>query len=191
MLILGAVSAVYSFAYVTGSVQNLGEFLNRNVSPYTPLFKGAELYLNIQSFNNFLFYGSIGMILAAVLLYITACNKRRNYYITNYIATGICAGVDIVLSIVFMAMNASYKSQFLNNTDFTAWKALDESTRIANGMESAYSESTVMFDLGFVLYSIIIVAAIALVLNLVWKILCMKSEKQLLSGEQLGEEVAA
>jgi hypothetical protein len=131
------------------------------------------------------------MILAAVLLYITACNKRRNYYITNYIATGICAGVDIVLSIVFMAMNASYKSQFLNNTDFTAWKALDESTRIANGMESAYSESTVMFDLGFVLYSIIIVAAIALVLNLVWKILCMKSEKQLLSGEQLGEEVAA
>jgi hypothetical protein len=183
MLILGALSAVYSFAYVSGSVQYLGEFLERNSKPYQPYFDGAELYLDIQPFNNFLFYGSVVMILAAVLLFIMANHKRRNYYITNYIATGVCAGVDIILSIIFMAFNGVYRAQF-KNVDFEGWKAYNEII-MANGMSSAYSESTVMFDLGFALYSIIIVASILLVLNLVWKIMCMKSEKQLLSGEQV------
>jgi hypothetical protein len=84
-----------------------------------------------------------------------------------------------------MAMNGGYKASFLNNTDFDAWYALDQAERINNNIESAYSKSTVMFDLGFVLYAIIIVAALALIFNLVWKILCMKSEKKLLSGEQV------
>jgi hypothetical protein len=182
MLIVGAVSAFYSFAYVTGSVQYLGEYLNNFK---TPLFDGAELYLDIQWFNNFLFYGSVVMILAAVLLYISACNKRRNYYITNYIATGICAGVDIILSILFMVFNGIYKAKFLNEVDFAAWYATDQTEKVSLGMDSCYSESTVMFDLGFVLYAIVIVAALALIFNLVWKILCMKSEKKLLSGEQV------
>jgi glycopeptide antibiotics resistance protein len=40
-----------------------------------------------------------------------------------------------------------------------------------------------MFDLGFVVYAIVIVASILLVLCTVWKYLLMKGEKSLLNGE--------
>ena len=68
--------------------------------------------------------------------------------------------------------------------DFEAWKAyadkMDESAR-------HFSDSQLWFILGYVVYAIVIVAAILLILNLVWKILLMKGEKQLLNGSALKE----
>lgn len=192
MLILGALGLVYAFAYLSGGMTELGkmrgELLTDQKYRYKSTFDAAEgkynywLFEDIQPFNDVLMYCGIAMILLAVLLYITACNKRRNYYITNYIATGVCALGNIVISIVLMAMNASWKQKFLN-VDFAAWKESNEFYELI-GMEDAihYSESTLWFDIGFVVYSLIIVCSILLILNLVWKVLLMKGEKQLLNG---------
>ncbi|MGN0804752.1 MAG: hypothetical protein ACI4MS_05160 [Candidatus Coproplasma sp.] len=185
MIIMGALSAVYSLIYLTGSVSYMGIFFDMTKSPIKPLFDGAELYVDIQPFNTTMFYLSIGMILSAVLLYITATNKRRKYYVTNYVATGVCAGYNIVTSIIIMVKNAYYRSVFVNETDFAAWKVLNETDRLANNMRSAYSESTIMFDLCYVVFALVIVASIILVLNLVWKALCNKEEKKLLAGANL------
>ncbi|MDE5667744.1 MAG: hypothetical protein K2I29_05835, partial [Clostridia bacterium] len=140
-------------------------------------------------------YCGIVMILLAVILYITSCQKRRNYYVSNYVATGVCAGGNIVMSIVLVIYNAIWRSEFLK-IDFPAWKALYqtyidiiESGADTGGYDYAslihYSESTAMFDLGFAVYAIIIVASLLLVFNMVWKIMLMKGEKRLLAGNQL------
>ncbi len=190
MLVAGALSAVYSFIYVTGPVGYLGEFFNRQTNPYTPLFKGAQLYLDIQDFNSAIFYLSIAMIVLAAFLFITATSKRRKYYISNYVATGVCAGFDIVASIVIMALNGTYRARFVNETDFATWAQLNETNRLANNMSNAYSESTAMFDVGFVIYILVIAAAALLIFNLFWKLSCEKKEKSLLAKAQLDGGVA-
>lgn len=194
MLILGALSLAYAFFYLSGSMAELGQNKKTDTSSseqFVSTFVAAEgkydykLFEQIQPFNNTLMYCGIVMVLLAVVLYITACNKRRNYYITNYIAIGACAGTNIVMSIVLMAINASWRSKFLN-VDFDAWYAANEIYTLP-GMESFresyhYSESTLWFDLGFVVYALIIIASVLLLLNLVWKILLMRGEKKLLNS---------
>lgn len=195
MLIMGALCLAYAFFYLTGSMADLGQtktagdpgsgiqFQHPKAWELAEGKYGYDLYVQIQPFNDALMYCGIVMVLTAVLLYITACNKRRNYYITNYIATGVCAGGNIVISIVLMAMNASWRSKFLN-VDFEGWYAYNKKTFIDADMAESvhYSESTLWFDLGFVVYALMIVASLLLILNLVWKILLMQGEKKLLSG---------
>ena len=134
------------------------------------------------------------MILLSVLLFITSCHRRRNYYISNYVATGVCAGGNIVLSIVAMIMNGIWKGEFLN-VDFERWLEYYDKRQEARPdvvVQYHYSDSTVMFDLGYAVYLLVIVVSLVLILNLVWKIMLMKGEKKLLSANVLspGGELA-
>ena len=204
MLLVGALALAYAFFYATGGLSELG-YAEKNGFTQEGLLVygieiaegkyGGELYTDIQSFNNLLMYCGIAMILFAVLLYITACNKRRNYYVTNYVATGLCAGGNIVISLVLIILNAIWKGRFLN-IDFDAWKEFKAVGEIlaefggASGFEH-YSESTVWFDIGFGVYAIVIIASVLLILNLVWKVLLMKGEKKLLDASATIKEGAA
>lgn len=192
MLIVGALATLYAFCYCTGSLAELGQAFKIVNGENVPVFEAAEgkydtgLYTEIQGFNNLMMYCGIAMILLAVLLYITACQSRRNYYASNYVAIGLCAVADVIISVVLMVMNGIWKSKFLN-VDFEAWKAYYQ-VYIDIGADPStihYSESTLWFDIGYVVYAIVIVAAIALILNLVWKVLLMRGEKKLLSGSAL------
>ena len=194
MLIMGALTLVYAFAYLSGGMAALGQQKSAGDPGSGIQFKSTfvaaagkydyKLFEDIQPFNNLLMYCGIVMLLTAVLLYITACNKRRNYYISNYVAIGVCSLANIVLSVVLMALNAGWRSKFLN-VDFASWRVYYES--LVGSGDAYYSESTLWFDLGFVVYSLMIVASVLLILNLVWKILLMKGEKQLLNGEKVVE----
>lgn len=149
----------------------------------------ATLYNDIQSFNTMLMYFGIVMILLAVVLYITSTHSRRNYYISNYVAIGACAGGNIVLSLVSLVMNGIWRGKFLN-VDFAAWRGHWDFMIDFAGEESIvvhYSESTAFFDLGFVVYILVIIASVLLILNLVWKIKLMQGEKKLLAA---GNQVA-
>lgn len=193
MLIVGALALLYAFCYCTGSLAELGQSID-SVTKMS-YFEAAEgkndalLYNEIQGFNNALMYCGIVMILLAVLLYITACHSRRNYYISNYIATVVCAGGNIIMSVILIIMNGIWKGKFLN-VDFQAWNdcwaELVEIGEITGSSVTVhYSESTVWFDIGFIVYAIVIVASILLLLNLVWKIKLMQGEKKLLNGNQV------
>jgi hypothetical protein len=191
MLLCGALSIFYALAYGSGIIAALGQGLDdavlTNFKPATGK-NGASLFYDVQDFNTQIFAFGIVILLLAVCLYITATNKRRNYYITNYIATGACSLGSIVLSIVAMAQNASWRAKFAN-IDFDTWKSLNAAAT-NSGYTPPYTESLAWFDVGFALYSIVIVVSILLVLNVVWKILLMKGEKQLLKGAELNTEVA-
>lgn len=193
MIIVGAIGLIYAFCYCTGSISELGQAIipigSNRVSAFTARkgMNDATLFTKIKSFNDILMYCGIVMVLLAVLLYITACHKRRNYYVTNYVAIGLCAGGNIVMSLVLMILNAHWKSEFLN-VDFEAW------LNAYAGMPEwsvHYSDSTTWFDIGFGVYILIILASLVLILNLIWKIMLMKGEKKLLAGNQFagGEAV--
>ncbi len=199
MILAGALALVYAFAYATGSLAELSKTLNSDRTSSWQAAEGkydATFYFTIQGFNDALMYCGVAMILLAVVLYITHTQKRRNYYISNYVATGACALGNIVTSVVLMAMNAFWKSEFLN-LDFAAWDKSMEYYKelVEEGLMSPdvihYSESTLWFDLGFAVYSVVIVASLLLIFNLVWKIMLMKGEKKLLNGVNLvgGEAV--
>lgn len=196
MILVGALGLVYAFVYLTGSMAALGQSVKIDAGNRVSSFTASEgkydalFYFEIQGFNDALMYCGIVMVLLGVLLYITACNKRRNYYISNYVATGLCAGGNIVISITLMAMNAHWKSEFLK-VDFTAWKKYCDDFFTQYGTKMPYGDSTVWFDLGFAVYTLIIVASLLLILNLVWKILLMQGEKKLLAGNRIagGETV--
>jgi glycopeptide antibiotics resistance protein len=83
-----------------------------------------------------------------------------------------------------MIMNGIWKAKFLQ-IDFESWYNYNDETFIQIEAYSSvhYSESTLWFDIGFVVYTLIIVASILLILNMVWKIMLMKGEKRLLNGE--------
>ena len=193
MLIVGALALLYAFCYMTGALAELGQNVSlvgtTRKSDFTagrdkngnPL-NDALLFDEIQPFNTMMMYFGIAMILLAVLLYITACNKRRNYYVSNYVATGLCAGGNIIMSVVCLIMNAKWRGEFLK-VDFKSWLDYNEFSFSKDLItEMHYSDSTAWFDVGFAVYALVIVASVLLILNMVWKIMLMKGEKQLLSG---------
>ena len=191
MLIVGAIGLLYAFFYCSGALAELGQNFKtvgkNQVSVFTAE-KGkydATLYTNIQGFNNILMFCGLAMVLLAVVLYITSCNKRRNYYASNYVATGLCAGGNIIISVAMIIMNTIWRGRFLN-VDFDAWRQyyVDTETVLQAPVEWHYSESTAWFDVGYAVYAIIIVASVFLLLNLIWKIKLMQGEKQLLEKSE-------
>lgn len=192
MLIMGALTLLYAFCYCTGGLAELGQNINirpngehDSVFDAAPGKNDATLYDDIQGFNNLLMWFGIVMILVAVLLYVTACHKRRNYYVTNYIAIGICVGVCIVLPLVAIIMNAGWSAEFAN-VDFDEWYAVVQRNHELFGAELHYSDSMLWFNLGYVVYILMMVAAVLLALNLVWKVLLMRGEKKLLENNLVG-----
>ncbi len=191
MLIVGAIALLYAFCYMSGALSELGYTINQvGVNRVSKFFarngyNDALLYDDIQPFNTMMMYCGIVMVLLAVVLYITACHKRRKYYISNYVATGLCAGGNIIMALILLIMNASWRGEFLK-VDFDAWKRLYDNDPL---LTRHYNDSTAWFDLGFAVYLLIIVASVLLILNLVWKIMLMKGEKKLLlNGELTGGE---
>lgn len=190
MLIFGALAVLLSFVWQTGGFAALGEW----VDPKTKMSlfiaaKGkndATLYNDVQGFNTAMMYCGIAMVILAVILYITACNKRRNYYVSNYVATGLCAGGNIVMSLILMIMNGIWLGKF-QNLDFASWKATDKMEYVDFDMASKYNDSKAWFIVAFVVYILIIAVSVMLILNLVWKIKLMNGEKRLLNGQTVNK----
>ncbi|MGN0805972.1 MAG: hypothetical protein ACI4MC_02950, partial [Candidatus Coproplasma sp.] len=63
----------------------------------------VDLFNASQSFSDMFLVLGVVLILAVVLLYIFACNSRRKYYITNYIAIGIVVVYEIVYAVLLLA----------------------------------------------------------------------------------------
>lgn len=192
MLILGALSAVYCFIYCSGGLANIGLSVQKESGQpaYDPEFETAQrLYVDVQPFNTALLILSIVMIVMAAILYITATNKRRNYYISNYVATGAVCLVDFGVSIYVLVQNSIFLGRFNAIINDPALNARYQA--VAEEWETiSYVTSTWNFALGYVVYALVILGCVGLILNLVWKRELMKGEKQLLSGKQLTEEVA-
>ena len=121
-------------------------------------------------------------IALALLMYITRNNKRRLYYVGNYVSTGLFSAYNLGIAAWIMArisyFNGNY--QAINQEQLQAYC---ENWNI----QYNYNGPITSFNLGYALCAILILAAIAVVLNLIWKIRLQKRENKLLNQSSVQE----
>lgn len=142
---------------------------------------GAGVYVRMQTLNQWLVNASIVYILLAVLLFVTNTNVRRRYYIGNYVSIGLYTAASLYIPFASHGAIEAYKAQWLA-VDFAALR------QYADTYGSTYTESTLWFDLHYVVFAIMILMAALLVANAVWKTMLMKDEAKLVAE---GKEAAA
>ena len=164
--------AAVCFAFSLGIATDLyGLFVNSGVAP----FEGSDLFYDIQGYNRVAVILSIVLIVSCLLPYIFASNTRRLYYLDNYISIGVQSGFFAFYGIYILINSINYKNRFLTEVDFETYKSFAETFNLK------YSDSTFFFDAGIVLSILCFVMVGLIVANVVWKVMIMKKEKEILS----------
>ena len=176
-LLLLAASALV-FIYSLGLVTDLydafyGTMRNPNNIKDTPV-AGAWIYYDIQPFNSQLTTASLILIGCCVLMFITNTHSRRKYYFANYISVAISTITNITVSVWAISNVTAFRTQFLTTVDFAALKVYAEE------WNSHYTESTFWFDIGYVVFGLLLAVTALAIVNLIWKIIMMKEEAKLI-----------
>lgn len=191
-LIIAAFSVVYSLIFCSGIMNQVSAiYKDYDLAKYEGTTNGrasgaTDLFNASQAFSDLFLVLGVIFVLAIVLLYITACQKRRKYYITNYIAIGIVVIYGLVYAILLLA-NVINIQAIYNNVNLVACQYYYE--KYAKGSMGDWNASTWMLTLGYVFFAIVVADIALIVLNLVWKIKLMQGEKALLASG-LVKEVA-
>ena len=182
-LITAALAVVLALSFCTGVFEAVRHYSWKLAEE--DAYGGDALYVYSNGINNTLLIMAIVLLLTVVLMCIMGCNKRRNYYITNYVAIGIFAVYALVFGIMLLVICANCLNLY-SQIDFKAWKEYEDQMEMGAGGEMVYSNSRFYNDncatiyLGIVLFIVLLVEVAAWVLNLIWKIKLMKGEKALL-----------
>lgn len=188
-LIIAALCLVYTVSFLTGGMGNVHYYVPLEGGIPKDNINAANFIEASQGFVDTLLIMSIVFIVVTVCLYITASNRRRNYYITNYIAVGALAAFAIAMAIFLFVGVSNVMNLFYNDI---AWESgTNGGLNYADMFNANYpvDKSSTNFVLGYALGALIIVTAAVHVLNLLWKIKLMQGEKALLNGG-LVKEVA-
>ena len=168
--------SVVVFLYALGIMTDLYDSLYSTMRNPNDLFQtdvpGSIVYYNMQEFNRVFLVYSIGLILLALLLFVTNTHTRRRYYIANYISTIAYAVGGVAISIFGHVYIEIFKGQFLQ-VDFAALK------EHADMWGTLYTESTFWFDLHYAVFALVLVVSVLLVANMIWKVSLMKQEAKL------------
>lgn len=188
-LIIAALTFVFALCFFSGNLADLLRYKQLNLQKTTAnKYKGADDFLYLaQDFVSILVVLSIIFICICAFLYITDTNKRRNYYVTNYVAIGLVIAISVgiaVFGIIFLSLALSE----FNAIDWAKWRT-DAYNKVKALGYPEVSQSTTMFMLGYIVSGIDLAVGVVWILNLVWKIKLMKGEKALLQGG-LVKEVA-
>lgn len=173
-LVVAALSFVYALSFCGGTVYQYNSLYDQ-INKVEEVEGAEALFLASQKYNDILIGLSVAFIVIVALNFVMASQSRRNYYVTNY--------VSIILTAVYAVVFAILLLVFVSNT-FSLFAAIDR--EVAEFEYSLvmddFKYSVVNFILGYLMAALMIVNAVILVLNLVWKIKLMKGEKQLLKG---------
>lgn len=169
-IVMSAVVFIYALGIMTDLYDGLYVANNFGVP-------GAEVYFNMQGFNQQLLIGSIGMILLGAFLFVTNTHVRRRYYIGNFIATAAYAVASVALACYSHAQILIYKAQYFE-VDL-------ETLQMYASMfptDIKYTESTFWFDAHYAVFGVLILVAALLVVNAFWKVSLMKEEAKLVEA---------
>ncbi len=166
----------FYFEVQTYVVSELRKVVNEN---------GEAIVQTVQvkyaGFNDKLVSGALIALIISLTLFITSCNKRRNYYVSNYVVIGATSAYNIGFAIWMIANLVKYEAKF---------NAVDHQALIKWFAEEKLKEvdtNVICFELGYVLATLLIVVTALLIFNLVWKITLMKRENKLLQNEGVME----
>lgn len=182
-IIAAAVCFVYSLGVITDIYDSLYSTMWDPDDPMDSEVAGSHIYYDMQPFNKQFVKVGIGMILTAVLLYLTNTNARRKYYVGNYVSVGIYSAAVLAACAWFHQNISAFKVQYQTTVDFEALKEFSEM------WNTPYRgpEDTFMLDLHYAVMGLCILAVVLLLANFVWKIILMRSERKLV---QAGKEAA-
>lgn len=170
LLIAAVMVFVYSLGLVTDLYDSLLTYADPTKSKYV---KGADIYYNIQPFNRQLTGASIALILSAVSLFVSNTHKRRKYYIGNYVTVALNAVINVGITIWALINLMSFRAQYLL-IDFERLAVQ------ADRYDTKYIESTFWFDISIPIFVILLVLTLISIANVVFKVLLMRSERQLI-----------
>jgi len=186
------IAAALVFVYSLGLVTDLyGNKFNEHASDYyvygddpsTLKIKGTEIYYDIQEFNRDLTSVGLILILLATTQFVFQNHCRRKYYIANYITVGVNTVASIGASYWALSNIFQYKDRYLTTVDFEAL------IQRLERMKQTYNDSMFWFDISKTVFAVVLIAAAVNVLNMVWKIVLMNSEKKLIKAGKEGKAV--
>ena len=188
VLIAAALVFVYSLGLVTDLYDNdfsehASDYYIYGDDPSTLKIKGTEIYYDIQEFNQNLTAVGLGLVLLAASQFVFQNHNRRKYYIANYITVGANAVAAVAASFWALTNIFQYKNRYLTTVDFEALIArLERKGKV-------YNDSMFWFDVSSVVFGIVLVVALINVINFVWKLILMNSEKKLVKAGKEGKVV--
>lgn len=186
-VVVGALAVVLALIFCSGIFNQINSVLTYDaVSAGSKRVDGAiALSEATQSFSNTFLTMGIILIVTMVLLIVMGCQKRRNYYVTNYVAIGVVVAYSLIYAILLVVNLISVLGAY-NNLNFD--NAYYQYYNLGEP-RGEWSETPWTVYFGFVVLVLVILNAVAWVLNLVWKIKLMQGEKKLLE-QGLVKEVA-
>ena len=172
-IIVSGIFFLYSLGIMTDLYDSLYTTMRNPNNINQTSVEGSQIYYYMQDFNNSILMCSIGLILLAVLLYVTNTHIRRRYYIGNFCAIGLFTAASIGMSVYGHTYIEFYKGWYLTNLDFAALK------EFAEMWGTLYTDSTFWFDAHYVVFGLMLLVSALLVANAVWKVSLMKDEAKL------------
>ncbi len=175
---LALFAGVAVFIYSLGIMTDLYECLYQTM--YDPNdhtltdVPGSIIFYDMQDFNRAFNGLSVVMLLISGALFLTNTHTRRKYYVGNCIAVAVKVIADIGFVLWAHFEIEKYKAQWLQ-VDFEALKKFSEL------FKTGYTESTFWFDVHYVIFGIVLFVAVMLIINLIWKLILMKAEKNLIA----------
>lgn len=185
LCILFIAASVLVFIYGLGFMTDVYDML----TPYDGKTEEMrQLMTDMDLFDRDLVRAGIGLILVSLVLLLTNTHTRRRYYISNYVATGLGCAAAFVVSILahneIIGLRERYYSGII---DFEVVKKALDSHPGRRAPLGVFTDSPLWFDAHYFIFGILLVAAVLLVANTIWKIMLMKSEKDvLLAGKEVG-----
>lgn len=176
-LIVGALTIVYSLIFCSGVFSQIAQ------NPeFTASFK--KVHDLAQAFSDTFLIVGIVFILCAVLLYVAGCQSRRNYYITNYVATGIFVLYAVIYAILLIAYLVPIQGALgdITKLEWDSYKMQYTTMLHSDSTFGTLQTTSWTIPVGFVLMVIVLLDAVAVALNLVWKLKLMQGEKKLLEN---------
>ncbi len=181
MLIASALVFVYSLGISTDLYDALAKtILYPDYDLDQTYVTGSRVYYDMFKFNSDFTKASIGLIIVTLILFVTNTHARRKYYIGNYIAVGLSTAANVVMSIWCLTQITSFKAQYRNNVDFEALETFSKDW----GTLYIGPDDTFWFDVGYVVFGILLLMSCLLILNVILKVIVMKAEKNAIGSRK-------
>ena len=178
-LIAAALVFVYSLGMLTDLYDSLYPMMRNPDNLEETDVPGSIIYYDMQPFNHQLLISSIALILLAALLFVTNTASRRKYYIGNYIATALNVIAEVGVAVWAHLQISAFKNQFLTTLDFESREMWSEVWDTPNLTQT----TTFWFDIHYLVFALLLVAAVLLIVNVIWKRRLMQGESALLAGK--------
>lgn len=175
-------AAALTFIYSLG-VSTDAYFL-RSVISLGKEVPGSEMYAEMQPFNKLFTTLSIVLILLAVSCLVFNNHTNRKYYFANYCTTILSSIANIYVAIWAFINVFHYKAKFLavdySNLTKVPAKVLQNAGIDPENVMGPYS--TFWFDISILVLSVLIIASLLNIANMVFKTMLMKEEKRVLKN---------